>query len=80
MHSRGRPIIGLFRDERRGRFAYAVAGLGVDADEDGRIAGLRRLQRRGKLIRMARNRAIVVIGGVDEGRRVLPARPQVVER
>src|SRR6266496_2531800 len=63
-----RPAIGLLLDDLGGGLAGAMARLGLDADQHGIRAALRRLQRRGILEGVGRHDAIVVIGGGDERR------------
>ena len=63
-----------------GRLACAVAGLGLDADQDRIVARLGRLQGRGELEAVRRHHAVVVVGRRDQGRRVARARLDVVQR
>ena len=60
--------IGRFLDQLGGRLARAVAGLGLDADQDGVVAGLGGLQRRGELEAVRRDDAVVVVGRGDQRR------------
>src|SRR5262249_49654082 len=69
----------LFDDLQRG-LTRAVPGFGLDADQRGRVARLRGLQRRREFEAVRGNHAVVVIGGRDQGRRVLYAGVDVVQR
>ena len=68
---RERQHVGALVDLLAGRLARAVAGLGLDADQHRRRAGLRRLQRRGELEAVRRHHAIVVVAGRHQRRRIL---------
>src|SRR5947209_11200787 len=59
--------------------ARAVAGLRVNANEDGVVAGLRRLQSGRVLERVRGHDAVVVVGCCDERRRILRAVMYVVD-
>ena len=64
-----RPAVGGLLDDLGRRLARAVAGLGLDADQDGVVARLGRLERRGELEAVRGDDAVVVVGGGDQGRR-----------
>src|SRR5690348_157256 len=55
-------------------FARAVAGAGLDADEDGLVSGLSGLEGGGELETVGGDDAVVVVAGEDERRRILRAR------
>src|SRR5205085_9470573 len=72
VHEEGVDVRVLFDGLRRA--AGAVAGARVDADEDGVVAGLRRLQGRRVLEGVRGDDAVVVVGRRDERGRVLRPR------
>src|SRR5207245_8971913 len=65
-----RVDVGQLVDHFRDRLAAAVAGLGLDADEDRRVAAGGRLQARGELLGQPRRHPVVGVRGGDQRRRV----------
>src|SRR5262245_30191877 len=78
VRERERPLIGELRDAFVGR-PVAMRRLGFDADQYRPVAPLRGLQRRGELERVARDDAVVVVGGGHERGGITGARFDVVE-
>ncbi len=62
-----------------GGAAGAMAGFGVDADEDGIVVAGEGLQRGGVFEGMRGNDAVVVVGGSDERGGIFCARANVVD-
>ena len=75
-----RKDVAALIDELADRLAHAVTSVGVDPDEDRRVACLRGLERRRELERVPRDDAVVVVAGRHERRGICDARPDVVER
>ena len=74
------PAVGGLLDDLGRRLAGAVAGPGLDADQDRVVARLGRLKRRGELEAVGRDDAVVVVGGGDERGRIAGPRLEVVQR
>ncbi len=72
-------MVGLEVDHFGEGSACAVAGAGIDADEDGRaVGGLAGLEAGGEFEGMGGDDAVVVIGGGDEGGGVADAGLELV--
>src|SRR5690349_7649481 len=74
------PQVGPLLDLFGGGLVTAMAGLGVDADQDGRVASLRMLERRDELVAVRRDDPVVVIGSVSQRRRIVGAGLDAVVR
>ena len=74
-----RPLVGLFLDLNGGGFSAAVACSGLDADHDGRVAGVGFLEGGDELERVGGHDPVVVVGRENQGGRVGGPLFQVVE-
>src|SRR4051812_35873143 len=74
-----REQVRLLLDDLADRLAGAVPGLGLDAEEDGVVAGLGGLEGGGELLGVRGDDAVVGVGGGDQGRWVGGPGPDVVE-
>src|SRR2546430_8869459 len=61
-----RPLVSRFLNQLGGRFARAVVGPRLDPNQDGSLAGLRGLERRGIFETVRQHHAVVVVGRCDE--------------
>ena len=66
--------------ERLGQPAGAVAGVGLDTDQDRPVVARPGLQCGGVFEGVRGHHAIVVVGGRHQDRRIFPALPDVVQR
>ena len=74
------PFIRRFIDEFRGRFARAMPGLRLDANQDGRGSAWSACIVAAYLKLCAGHHAVVVIGRRDQGRRIFSSRLNIVQR